>query len=150
MSKPHSSFLLELNYGVNTEETAEIIDDRTAKIGDSLLRTTPHGQKKVDELVFKGDMITTSHPSDIEYKMEYRIIQVSRYECYGLPAYTLLLVETDAKPNKDGSYRESDYRWINECVAQDGRILGLFEANKTEVLVTGSRKGQQSLFRFTT
>lgn len=145
MSDPHSSFLLGLNHNISTKETAEIIDERTAKIGDSPLRVTPPGQKKVDELVFEGDVITTT-PHDSGSK--YKVIQVSCYKYYGLPAYTIVFVDVDVEPNKDGSYRDTDLRWINECVAQDERILGLFEANKIEVIVTGKQKGQQSLFRF--
>jgi len=39
----------------------------------------------------------------------------------------------DAKPLKDGRYRERDYHYLNELVAQDGRILHLYETNDDEV-----------------
>lgn len=121
---------------------AEIIDDRTAQIEGSRLRRTPPGQPTVDELVFLGDIIETN------YSTGGRVTQISRYGTYELPVFSLIYVDLDAKPLKKGGYRENDYRWINELVAQDGRILKLFEANTDEVLLTGKTEGQSNLNRF--
>lgn len=38
-------------------------------------------------------------------------------------------------PCRFPKYRDGDRHWVNECVAVDGRILKLFEANTDEVFV---------------
>ena len=140
-----SSYLDEEN------ENAEILDDRAARVlcescpsGWSRLRRTPSGQKTVDQLLFIGDIIETS------YSTGGKVINISRHGYYGLSAYSIVYVDVDAPANKDGSYRENHYRYINELVAQDDRILMLFEANKDEVFIKGKAAGQQTLLRFTT
>jgi len=112
------------------ELEAKVFDERTALLSDETrLRITPKGQKRVDQLVFSGDEIGSS------YGTGGKVISVREYAVYSLPVFTIVYVELKAKPNKDGSYRETDFRWINECVAQDGKILKLFEANEDEVHV---------------
>ena len=140
--QPGSSFSLEMNQGIKSDAEPEILDDRTARVGDSRLRRTPPGQPMVDELVFVGDIMET------DYGTGGRVTHISRHSTYGLPVFTVVYVDVDAKPNKDGSYRESDHRWINELVAQDGKILKLFESNDSEVVLTGKTEGQSSLKRF--
>lgn len=126
----------------DTEKLADIIDDRTARIGESKLRRTPSDQLTVRELVFVGDIINTS------YSTGGKVISILKCKVYGLTVYTITYVDLDAKPNKDGSYRENLLNWINELVAQDNRILKLFETNDDEVFVSKERKGQQSLLRY--
>jgi len=149
-SKP-SSFpkYKRLSSYLDESRGAEILDDRTARIScesepSCLLRRTPPGQKTTDQLLFVGDIIETN------YSPGGKVIDVSRHEYYGLSAYSIVYVDVDAPANKDGSYRENHYRYINELVAQDGRILKLFNANEDEVFVKGRAAGQQTLLRFTT
>ena len=144
MSKyqPGSSFSLEMNQGIKSDTEPEILDDRTARVGESRLRITPQGQPMVDELVFVGDIIET------DYGTGGRVIHLAKYKTYGLPVFTVVYVDVDTKPNKNGSYRQSDHRWINELVAQDSRVLKLFETNDDEVILTGKTEGQSSLKSF--
>lgn len=47
------------------------------------------------------------------------------------PHFTIVFVP----PERYGRHRDADFRWINECVAVNGRILKLFENNSDEVFV---------------
>lgn len=119
---------------------ATLLDERTARLPDGTrLRVTPKGQKTVEELVFQGDEIKSNYGS------HGQVIEVKRYLVYGLPTYTIIYVPLDAQPNKDGSYRDTVLRWINECVAQDGKILKLFEGNSDEVQVVKTGEHQLKL-----
>ena len=53
------------------------------------------------------------------------------------PRFTIIYVLTD----RFGSHTKLDHDWINECVAVDGRILMLLEANTDEVFVDGMASG---------
>jgi hypothetical protein len=119
----------------NFEEQDELrprkINDRTAELPDGTrLRLTPEGQKTVQQLLYAGDEIKTSYDSG------GRVLEVKKFETYGLPNYTIVLVDFDKQPSKAGFYRETDLRWINGCVAQDGQIRMLFEANEDTVKIT--------------
>lgn len=131
MKMSTSSFSRYLATGFDEEhEVANRISERIAVLDDGTrLRVTPSNQKNVDELVLVGDIIETN------YSTGGKVITVSKHLYYGLPAHTVTFVDIDATPNKDGSYRENLLRWINELVAQDNRILKLFEANNDEVFV---------------
>ena len=108
---------------------AKPVDERTAVLPDGTrLRMTPKGQKTVEELVEEGDVIRTN------YGTVGVVVDVSKYTVYGLPVYTITFVNVFEKTEK----REV-LGWINECVAQDGRILRLFEANNDEVFVVHKR-----------
>ena len=147
MLEAQSSFSLEIRTSRHSFGEAwwemKLVDDRTATVQDkqcgdvSRLRRTPPGQKTVPQLVSIGDNIRTSYGSQNIGK----VINVNKYSIYGLPVFTIVYVDLSAKPKKDGSYREVDMRWLNECVAQDGRVLFLFEADKEEVFVV--RKAPQ-------
>ena len=114
---------------------ARAIDQRTVELPDGTrLRTTPAGQKTVELLVDEGDIIKTT------YETGGKVISVYKYTVYGLPVYSITYVDVDATPFLDGHYRENDHRWINECVAQDDRILQLFEANKDEILIVQKKE----------
>ncbi len=52
-----------------------------------------------------------------------------------LTEWGLIVVRPGAAQNKDGSFHERDYGYINELVAVGDRILHLFEANDDEVFV---------------
>jgi hypothetical protein len=140
------SFSLELRHSRFSDDVwweIGLVDERTAMVFDKQataneenghrLRLTPPNQKTVADLLFPGDIITTNQ--DYDKGRKYRLISVRRFEVYGLPEYSLTLVDLEAKPNKYGEYKENDLRWINECVAQDGRVLMLFEANDEEILL---------------
>lgn len=132
-----ASHRLRTSYNMIHDEDlkVKVIDEHTAVILDKdrdRLRLTPAGQKCVAELVFPGDIIRTNYGREGQ---RHRIIGVRRFLVYGLPTFSLTLVDEDVKPNRYGEYREDNCGWINDCVAQDGRILRLFEANDDEVFV---------------
>ena len=101
------------------------------------LRLTPPGQKTVSELVVIDDLIKTNYGTG-----PYRVEGVTKNTYYGIcEAYSLVLSEVNAPRNKNGELSKNySYAGINEIVAQDGKLLMLFEANKDEVMVVGKAK----------
>lgn len=99
-------------------------------------RRTPPGARTVSDLVRPGDTVSTS------YGTEGVVIEVKEY-FYVAPTgatlshYTVIYVPSDSA----ATYRNADRHWINECVAMDGRILMLFEANTDEVFVVERARG---------
>lgn len=93
-------------------------------------RRTPPGAATVADLVRPGDAVSTS------YNTGGVVIEVKEY-FYAAPTgetlshFTIVYVPA----NQATKYRDTDHHWINECVAVDGRILMLFEANSDEVFV---------------
>lgn len=93
-------------------------------------RRTPAGAPTVADLVRPGDTVSTS------YNTGGIVIEVKEY-FYATPTsetlshFTIVYVP----PDRATKYRDVDRHWINECVAVDGRILMLFEANTDEVFV---------------
>jgi cysteine synthase len=123
------------NFGEEENLVAKPIDQRTAVLPDGTrLRMTPGGQKTVNVLVEEGDIIRTS------YGTGGRVVGVTEYTVYGLPVYTITFVDVEAKPFLDGHYARTALNWINECVAQDDRILMLFEANDDEVFIVQKKE----------
>lgn len=109
---------------------AKRVDQRIAELPDGTrLRITPEGQKTVDQLVSDGDIIRTS------YGTGGKVVDVGRFSVYELPWYSITYVEPDAVRNLQGNYPKTAFCWINECVAQDGRIRMLFESNVDEVVI---------------
>jgi hypothetical protein len=105
------------------------------------LRMTPPGQKTVKDLVKEGDFIKITGrglpPSG------GKVVSVTAAKVYGLPVFSISFVRKDAVPLKKGDYRDSDLRGVNECVAQDNKILKLFENNMERVTVI--KKGVKTL-----
>ena len=101
------------------------------------LRLTPPGQKTVLELISIDDLIKTNYGTG-----PYRVEDISKYTYYGIcEAYSLTLSDLNAPRNKNGKLPENySYSFVSEIVAQDGRLLMLFEANKDEVIVVGKAK----------
>lgn len=93
-------------------------------------RRTPPGAATVADLVRPGDTVSTS------YNTGGVVIEVKEY-FYAAPTgetlshFTIVYVPA----NRATKYRDTDHHWINECVAVNGRILMLFEANSDEVFV---------------
>lgn len=93
-------------------------------------RRTPPGAPTVADLVRPGDTVATS------YNTGGVVIEVKEY-FYAAPTgetlshFSIVYVPPDRAANS----RDTDRHWINECVAVDGRILMLFEANTDEVFV---------------
>jgi len=144
----------------DTVEEAEKVDERTARIprsgidrpqdddgeGWCLLRITPPGQKTVGELIHIGDLVRSNYSMN-KGKPDGRVTSVSEHYCYGLSEWGIIYVPLDAPKLMNGEARDHYNRYINELVAQDGRILKLFVANTDEVFVMGA-KGQMGLFRY--
>lgn len=92
-------------------------------------RRTPPGTRMVANLVRPGDTVSTS------YSTGGVVIEVKEY-FYAAPTgetlshFTVIYVP----PDSAATYRNADRHWINECVAMDGRILMLFEANTDQVI----------------
>jgi len=62
----------------------------------------------VDDLAFPRDIIKTNYGS------KGKVVEVSKFSCYGLPVFTIIYVPVDAEPNKDGSYREIKIQYVKE------------------------------------
>ena len=108
-------------------------DGRSATLPDgSRLRVTPPGQKPVDQLVHAGDVITSNYGSGGV------VYSVSNYHAYGLTVWGITYYKTESERTKTGKIKGADMCWLNELVAQDGRILKLFEPNEDEVTVVRS------------
>ena len=166
-SSYYNSFLAELNGDLDPDEDLAVkITDRVAvfkqegvqgaiisecyntvlKLTDELcvrayyrdrLRLTPPGQKTVLELISIDDLVKANYGTG-----PYRVEDISKYTYYGIcEAYTLILSYLNAPRNKNGELPKNySYSSISEIVAQDGRLLMLFEANKDEVIVVGKAK----------
>lgn len=98
---------------------------------DPLYRKTPEGQKKVDELILPGMLIeiTKDGCADRQYivasvKGPYEYRPEERPEDHVFESYSLSMVDP---VSKKGGYI------LNELVAVDGIILGLFFANEMVV-----------------
>jgi len=135
------------------EARVKILDDRTAAIisdteeFDTIaggfdkatkLRLTPKGQPTVADILQPGDIIESMFgDTKTERKANrsvYKVMQVSHHNEYGgIPSWSLVVIDPKTKPFKNGRYKENDYSYINELVAQDGKIHGLFYANGEEV-----------------
>ena len=110
------------------------------------LRLTPPGQKTVPELISIDYLIKTNYGTG-----PYRVEEISKHTYYGIcEAYSLILSQPNAQRNKNGKLpKDYSYSYINEIVAQDGKLLMLFEANEDEVIVVGKAKIRRtSLFDF--
>jgi len=109
------------------------LDERTAALADGTrLRLTPPGQPTVPDLVKPGDVVRTSYDSGL-----YIVEEVAGPYTEGgyPPHYTLVCTRLYPHP---GRLRDTRF-WLNELVAQDGRLLKLFEVNQDEVFVVGHR-----------
>lgn len=107
--------------------TTYLADLDEMPVSESEIRRTPAGQPDVAMLVLPGDMVSTSYGTG-----PYRVLGVSRYEWRGWPAWSLSLrspVEGGVAPNA----------WINDLVAEDGRLRKLFRDNDDEVWVIQAR-----------
>ena len=93
-------------------------------------RRTPPNAPTVADLVHGGDTVRTS------YGTGGVVIAVDEHSFTArtgktFPHFTIVYVA----PDRYGRHRDQDRHWISECVAVDGRILMLFEANDDEVFV---------------
>lgn len=93
-------------------------------------RRTPSGAPTVAELVHLGDTVRTSYGTGgVVIAVNEESFTAPTGET--LPHFTIVFVS----PDRYGRHRDSDLRWLHECVAVDGRILMLFEINSDEVFV---------------
>ncbi len=94
-------------------------------------RSTPSGAPDVAALVHPGMVIRTSYGTGgtviaIEGPYVHVAPDGSEY-----PHFTIVYVPSE----RFGRHGKPDRNWINECVAVDGRILKLLEANLDEVFI---------------
>ena len=121
---------------------AKKVDERTAELPDGTrLRTTPPGQPNVGDLLPRGTLVKADYHEKRDPPLV--VLEASRHDEYGLPTWSLTLVPMGAKLNEKGDARENDKSWINELVAQDGRILHFFELNKHEVFIVDAKGKKQ-------
>lgn len=128
-----NSYLRNLNYSEGENEKALPYSNGIAILESdgTRLRCTPEGQNKVDKIIHPGDKVKTSWNTG-----PYTVVEVSRHEIYGLEEFSLILDDGNIRKTKSGKYpKNADFAYINELVAQNGRLLHLFEANKDEVIV---------------
>ena len=102
-------------------------------------RSTPSGAPDVAALVHPGMVIRTSYCTGgtvigVEGPHVHVAADGSEH-----PHFTIVYVPSE----RFGRYGKLDRNWINECVAVDGRILKLLEANLDEVFVEGAVSGRR-------
>ncbi|MCA1869598.1 hypothetical protein HW571_28735 [Agrobacterium genomosp. 3] len=94
-------------------------------------RRTPLCAPDVPALVRPGVAVRTSYgTSGIVVAVEGPAVHKAK-DGREYPHFTIVYVPAD----RFSQHSETDLRWINECVAVDGRILMLLEANTDEVFV---------------
>lgn len=84
----------------------------------------------VADLVWPGETVSTSHSTGgvvIEVKEFFYAAPTGET----LSHFAIICVP----PDSAATFRGPERHWINECVAMDGRIRMLFEANTDEVFV---------------
>ncbi|SMH26463.1 hypothetical protein [Mesorhizobium australicum] len=117
------------------EHTWEAHSTYTAELGvpdRRRYRRTASGTPTVADLVRLGDTVSTSYSTGgVVIKVDEHFYAAPTGET--LSHFTIVYVPVD----RATTYRDTDHHWINECVAVDGRILMLFEANSDEVFVVG-------------
>ncbi|MCZ7854683.1 hypothetical protein O9X99_19790 [Agrobacterium salinitolerans] len=101
-------------------------------------RSTPPGAPDVAALVRPGMMVGTSYGTGgIVIMIEGSHVHVTT-DGREYPHFTIVYVPA----HRFGRHTKVDHNWINECVAVDGRILMLFEANTDEVFFEAVPIGQ--------
>jgi hypothetical protein len=94
-------------------------------------RFTPPCAPDVSALVRPGMTVRTSYGTGgIVIAVRGPVIHVGT-DGREYPHFTIVYVPAD----RFGQHSKQDHNWINECVAVDGRILKLLEANSDEVFV---------------
>jgi len=100
-------------------------------------RSTPSGAPDVAALVCPGMMIRTSYDTGgtvIGVEGPYLHVAPDGDE---YPHFTIVYVPSE----RFGRHGTLDRNWINECVAVNGRILKLLEANLDEVFIGAAVSG---------
>lgn len=100
-------------------------------------RSTPGGAPDVAALVHPGMVIRTSDSTGgtvIEVEGPYVHVAPDSTD---YPHFTIVYVPSE----RFGRHGKLDRNWINECVAVDGRILKLLEANLDEIFIAGVVSG---------
>lgn len=69
----------------------------------------------------------------------YRTEATAKYHRV-LTYWTIVMVPMNAIPNKDGTFKEKDYGWVNDLVAVGERILHQYENNDEEVFVVNKKR----------
>lgn len=115
----------------------ELKEDSAILLDGTVLRRTPKGEPVVKDLVGIGDEIGTNYG----LKTPCGIVEsVTSCTCHGLPVYSITYTPLDAKRTKDGKPAKAALCWINELVAQNGKILKLFSNSSDEVFVISKAK----------
>ncbi|OBZ97485.1 hypothetical protein ADU59_00200 (plasmid) [Pararhizobium polonicum] len=102
-------------------------------------RSTPNGAPDVAALVHPGMVIRTSYGTGgTVIGVEGPYVHVAP-DGRDYPHFTIAYVTTE----RFDRHGKLDRSWINECVAVDGRILKLLEANLDEVFIEGALSGSR-------
>jgi hypothetical protein len=100
-------------------------------------RSTPCGAPDVGALVRPGMTVRTSYGTGgVVIEVAGPTIHLTP-DGREYPHFTIVYVPAD----RFGQHSKLDSNWINECVAIDGRILKLLEANSDEVFIEGTAIG---------
>jgi len=102
-------------------------------------RSTPSGAPDVAALVHPGMVIRTSYGrGGTVIGVEGPYVHIAP-DGRDYPHFTIVYVPSE----RFGRHGTLDRNWINECVAVDGRILKLLEANLEEVFIEGAVSGRR-------
>lgn len=100
-------------------------------------RRTPPCAPEVPALVRPGMTVRTSYGSGgIVIAVEGPVVHLAP-DGSEYPHFTIVYVP----PDRFGRHSQLDRNWLNECVAVDGRILKLLEANSDEVFIEAASPG---------
>lgn len=140
VSQPPNEYVAKINSpGMRGLDGSQIVadDGRFIILNDHFkccLRRTPDGQPKVDDIVSPGDLIKSwDYCYGERGYTEYIVEAVSKYY-YGrnkeIERFCLRVSHTyeevQSRRRIDGEMSESQLCYLNDYVAQDGRILALF------------------------
>jgi hypothetical protein len=94
------------------------------------------------EIIGVGAIVRTSYGLDRPYLVE----KIHEGTKYGVQYISLICSAEDTRRRKDGQLKnDTDFSYLNEYVAVDGKLLALFISNNDEVIVGGEFKPKKQM-----
>jgi hypothetical protein len=114
-------------------------------------RRTAEGQPAVKDIVKPGDIVISTFQGGQPERIQtgpYRVESVNVHPSYvGDPVFSLVCSGPDGIYNKDGTPHKDNRYWLNGLVAVDGRVLGYFIADDSDVTVIDGTKAKGTQLR---